>query len=107
VGDEERTCLWLRTFSSVTSKQKRIGRGAGVRNLDPHVRRGSAVSKHERRSLAVKALRPRWALAELVRQPYTPACFVPDETKHGMNNLMLIVTCRYRFTPRIALWASN
>ena len=60
-------------------------------------------SKHEKKRLALKSPRPRWALAELVRQPYTPACPIRDETNHGMYDLLLIVTVGADFTPRIAL----
>ena len=101
------SCEPSRGLSKSNEANRCFSRGVGVRNLDSHVRRGSAVSKHEKRNLAVKDPRPRWALAELVRQPYTPACSIPDETNHGMYDLLLIVTVGADFTPRIALCASN
>lgn len=101
------SCEPSRGLSKSNEANRCFSRSVGVRSLNPHVRRGSAVSKHEKRILAVKGSLPRWALAGLDRQPYTRACSVPDETNHGMYNLMLIVTVGADFTPRIALWASN
>lgn len=47
------------------------------------------------------------SLNYIVRQPYTPACSIPNKTNHGMYDLLLIVTVGADFTPRIALCASD